>query len=68
MIYLLTMKYSIFYIPKEELRISGGVIISKKLRITTNIEVNGKFEIFFIYLLNRLKNSKGFEGLGEIKF
>jgi len=62
------MKYSIFYIPKEELRISGGVIISKKLRITTNIEVNGKFEIFFIYFLNRLKNSKGFEGLGEIKF
>jgi hypothetical protein len=43
-------------------------MISEKLRITTNIEVNGKFEILLIYFLNRLKNAKGFEGLGEIKF
>jgi hypothetical protein len=50
------------------LEISGGVIISKKLRITINIVVNGKFKIFFIYFFIRLKNTKGFEGLGEIKF
>lgn len=53
---------------KEEPSICGFAITSKKLRITTNIADNGKFNQSLIYFLIRLKNDKGFEGLGEIKF